>query len=113
MAADDLVHDPSRNTSEDDDPLRRVRLEKLAALRDMEIEPYPVTFSRTAEAAELDKRHADLAAGAETEESVRVAGRIRAMRRKSSMSSALWCVMNGLAAAPPGIVCSIGVSTSR
>src|SRR5436305_4686197 len=80
MAADDLVHDPSRNTSEDDDPLRRVRLEKLAALRDMGIEPYPVTFSRNAEAADLDKRHADRAGGAETEESVRVAGRIRAMR---------------------------------
>src|SRR5438046_9163975 len=80
MAADDLVHEPSRNTGEDDDPLRRVRLEKLAALRDMGIEPYPVTFSRNAEAAELDKRHADLAAGAETEERVRIAGRIRAMR---------------------------------
>src|SRR5256885_15316612 len=80
MTADDLVHDPSRNTSEDDDPLRRVRLEKLAALRDMGIEPYPVTFSRNAEAAELDKRHADLTAGAETEERVRIAGRIRAMR---------------------------------
>src|SRR5437660_2881722 len=80
MAADDLVHGPSRNTSEDDDPLRRVRLEKLAALRDMGIEPYPVTFSRNAEAAELDKHHADLAAGAETEERVRIAGRIRAMR---------------------------------
>src|SRR5437763_9036531 len=80
MTADDLVHDPSRNTSEDDDPLRRVRLEKRTALRDMGIEPYPVTFSRNAEAADLDKRHADLAAGAETEESVRVAGRIRAMR---------------------------------
>ncbi|MNN66640.1 hypothetical protein D3C81_1822290 [compost metagenome] len=29
------------------------------------------------------------------------------------MSSALWWVSNGLAAAPPGMVCSIGVSTSR
>src|SRR5258707_1413401 len=46
----------------------------------MGIEPYPVTFSRNAEAADLDKRHADLAAGAETEERVRVAGRIRAVR---------------------------------
>src|SRR5258707_12280269 len=46
----------------------------------MGIEPFPVTFSRNAEAADLDKRHADLAAGAETEESVRVAGRVRAMR---------------------------------
>src|SRR6266513_460680 len=80
MAADDFVHDPSCNTGEEDDPLRRVRLEKLAALRDMGIEPYPVTFSRNAEAADLDKRHADLAAGAETEEQVRVAGRIRAIR---------------------------------
>ena len=52
MAADDLVHEPSRNSAEEDDPLRRVRLEKLVALRDMGIEPYPVTFSRTAEAAE-------------------------------------------------------------
>src|SRR5437868_10153171 len=80
MAADDLVHDPSRNTAEYDDPLRRVRLEKLAALRDMGIEPYPVAFSRDAEAADLDKRHADLPAGADTQERVRVAGRIRAMR---------------------------------
>ena len=29
------------------------------------------------------------------------------------MSSALWWVTNGLAAAPPGIGCIIGVSTSR
>ncbi|CRZ48322.1 Uncharacterised protein [Vibrio cholerae] len=28
------------------------------------------------------------------------------------MSSALWCVMNGRALAPPGITCIIGVSTS-
>ena len=36
-----------------------------------------------------------------------------AMRRYRSMSSALWCVVNGLAAAPPGIGWKIGVSTSR
>ena len=29
------------------------------------------------------------------------------------MLRALWCVKNGLAAAPPGIGCKIGVSTSR
>src|SRR5258708_2507942 len=80
MSADDLVHDPSRNADEDDDPFRRVRLEKLAALRGMGVEPYPVSFARTAEAAELDARHADLPAGAETEDRVRIAGRIRAMR---------------------------------
>src|SRR5436190_20471748 len=80
MSADDLVHDPSSNTGEDDDPFRRVRLEKLAVLRGMGIEPYPVSFSRTDEAAALETRHADLPSGAETAERVRVAGRIRAMR---------------------------------
>src|SRR3954470_5383136 len=80
MSADDLVHDPSSNTGEDDDPFRRVRLEKLTALRGMGIEPYPVSFSRTDEAAALKTRHADLPSGTETEERVRVAGRIRAMR---------------------------------
>ena len=29
------------------------------------------------------------------------------------MSSALWCVLNGFAAAPPMSVCIVGVSTSR
>ena len=36
-----------------------------------------------------------------------------AMRRYSFMSSALWCVENGRARAPPAIGCIIGVSTSR
>jgi lysyl-tRNA synthetase class 2 len=80
MSADVLVHDPSRNAGEDDDPFRRVRLEKLAALRGMGVEPYPVSFERNAEAADLDARHADLPPGTETEDRVRVAGRIRAMR---------------------------------
>jgi lysyl-tRNA synthetase class 2 len=80
MSADDLVHDPSRNADEDDDPFRRVRLEKLTALRGMGVEPYPVSFERNAEAAALDARHADLPSGTETEDRVRVAGRIRAMR---------------------------------
>src|SRR5436190_8014941 len=80
MSADDLVHDPSSNTGEDDDPFRRVRLDKLAALRGMGIEPYPVNFSRSDQAADLDRRYAELAAGSETEDRVRVAGRIRAMR---------------------------------
>ena len=78
--ADDLVHDPSSNTCEDDDPFRRVRLEKLAALRGMGIEPYPVSFLRSDEAAALETRHADLPPGTQTEERVRVAGRIRAIR---------------------------------
>src|SRR5580704_16804092 len=80
MAADDLVHGPSRNAPPEDDPFRRVRLEKLDALRGLGVDPYPVGFARTDEAAALDARHADLPAGTETEEEVRVAGRIRAIR---------------------------------
>jgi lysyl-tRNA synthetase class 2 len=67
-------------SADDDDPFRRVRLDKLAALRGLGVEPYPVGFARSAEAAELDQRYAGLAAGAETNDEVRVAGRIRAMR---------------------------------
>ncbi|MGE5271675.1 MAG: lysine--tRNA ligase, partial [Thiohalocapsa sp.] len=66
--------------SADDDPFRRVRLDKLEALRGMGIDPYPVAFARSDEAAALDARYQELAAGAETADSVRVAGRIRAMR---------------------------------
>src|SRR5205085_4549139 len=80
MAADDSVNPLPRNVGDDDDPFRRVRLEKLAALQSLGIDPYPVSFARTAEAAALETRHAGLAAGAETEDRVRVAGRIRAMR---------------------------------
>ena len=67
-------------SADDDDPFRQVRLGKLEQLRGMGIDPYPVGFARTAQAAELDRRHAALPAGAETNDSVRVAGRIRAMR---------------------------------
>ncbi|MGC2414823.1 MAG: lysine--tRNA ligase [Stellaceae bacterium] len=65
---------------EADDPLRRVRLDKLETLRGMGIDPYPVSFSRNHQAAELDERYGALAAGAETEDVVRLAGRIRAVR---------------------------------
>src|SRR6266699_5623772 len=67
-------------SADDDDPLRRVRLDKLEALRGMGIDPYPVGFSRSDQAAELGECYAGLAVGAETNDQVRVAGRIRAMR---------------------------------
>jgi lysyl-tRNA synthetase class 2 len=80
MAADDLAHDASRNAAEQDDPFRSVRLGKLEALRGMGIDPYPVVFARSDEAATLEQRYEALAAGTETQDSVRVAGRIRAIR---------------------------------
>ena len=63
-----------------DDPLRSVRVQKRDRLKALGIEPYPYSFERTHETAELERRYAGLAAGAETEDRVRVAGRIRAMR---------------------------------
>jgi lysyl-tRNA synthetase class 2 len=63
-----------------DDPLRSVRLAKLDALREMGVEPYPVSFARSDKAAALETRYAALPAGGETGDAVRVAGRIRAIR---------------------------------
>jgi lysyl-tRNA synthetase, class II len=63
-----------------EDPLRTVRIGKRDRLRALGIEPYPYRFERTHEAAGLERRYAGLAAGAETEDRARVAGRIRAMR---------------------------------
>jgi lysyl-tRNA synthetase, class II len=62
------------------DPLRTVRLQKLEALRELGVEPYPVGFARSDQAAALEARYEHLAAGEETGDTVRVAGRIRALR---------------------------------
>jgi lysyl-tRNA synthetase, class II len=67
-------------SADDEDPFRRVRLDKLATLRAMGIDPYPVGYARTHQAAEIEARYGDLPTGAETNDSVRVAGRIRAVR---------------------------------
>ncbi|MBV9554558.1 MAG: lysine--tRNA ligase [Alphaproteobacteria bacterium] len=63
-----------------EDPLRAARRQKLEALRELGIDPYPVGFARTDEAAALEQRYAGLPAGEETGDTVRVAGRIRALR---------------------------------
>src|SRR5580704_10423044 len=67
-------------SDDDDDPLRSVRLAKLEALRELGVEAYPVSFDRSDEPAALEARYAELPAGGETDATVRVAGRIRAMR---------------------------------
>jgi lysyl-tRNA synthetase, class II len=74
---DSAAPDSSRDES---DPLRAVRLAKLEALREIGVEPYPVAFARSDEAAALETRYADLPAGTDTGDTVRVAGRIRAVR---------------------------------
>src|SRR5277367_2468829 len=66
--------------SNEGDPLRAVRLAKLEALRELGVDPYPVAFARSDEAAALETRYAELPAGTDTGDTVRVAGRIRALR---------------------------------
>ena len=80
MSADDIADPAARRASEAEDPFRRVRLDKLATLRGMGIDPYPVSFARTDQATGLDERYAALTPGTETNDSVRVAGRVRAVR---------------------------------
>lgn len=56
--------------------LRAERLRKLRALRELGIEPYPYRYERTARAAELQEKYKDLPAGTETEDIVRVCGKV-------------------------------------
>ncbi|MGH6968810.1 MAG: amino acid--tRNA ligase-related protein, partial [Stellaceae bacterium] len=59
---------------------RAQRLDKLAQLKALGVDPYAGGFVPGARAAELDAKYKDLAAGAETPDRVNVAGRIRALR---------------------------------
>ena len=72
--------DHERPPREVEDPLRAVRIGKRDSLKALGVDPYPYSFERTHEAGGLEGRYAGLAAGVETEDLVRVAGRIRAMR---------------------------------
>ena len=72
--------DSERQPRDAEDPLRSVRIDKRESLQALGVDPYPYSFERTHEASELERRYAGLVAGAETEDRVRVAGRIRAMR---------------------------------
>ncbi len=64
-------------TSEQDDSrLRQERLRKLEAMKEQGINPYPYSFTRTHKAEDLHEKYKDLAADTETEDVVRVCGRI-------------------------------------
>lgn len=63
-----------------DEPLKRTRIEKLQAARAAGLDPYPYRYDRTHTAAALQAQYQDLADDTVTEDTVRVAGRIRAMR---------------------------------
>jgi lysyl-tRNA synthetase, class II len=58
----------------------QVRLAKLDRMRALGIEPYPVSFPRTATIAQIRERYAGLEPGAETGERAAVAGRVMLSR---------------------------------
>ncbi|MEN8236598.1 MAG: lysine--tRNA ligase [Pseudomonadota bacterium] len=59
---------------------RETRIKKAESLREMGINPYPYHFEKTHEARELETRYQHLEKGEETENQVRVAGRIMSLR---------------------------------
>jgi lysyl-tRNA synthetase class 2 len=68
------------------DEERAARLQKLEQLREHGIDPYPVRFDRDATAAELHERYDDaVEAGGETDDRVKVAGRVMLLRRQGKL----------------------------
>ncbi|MCA8908239.1 MAG: lysine--tRNA ligase, partial [Rhodospirillaceae bacterium] len=63
-----------------DNPLTQPRLDKRAALAAAGVDPYPYRFDPTDKATSLQARYAELPDDTVTEDTVRVAGRIRALR---------------------------------
>lgn len=68
--------------------VRAQRLEKLRALRQRGIDPYPVRFDRDATTAEIRAEFGEIAAGTDTGKVVHVAGRVLAQRRHGSLDFA-------------------------
>ena len=60
--------------------IREARIQKLTDLIDKGINPYPYSFDKNISAKQLQEKYKDLEAGAETEDTYSVAGRIMAMR---------------------------------
>jgi lysyl-tRNA synthetase class 2 len=63
-----------------------VRRQKLERLRERGTTPFALRFERDATAAEIARRHEELAPGADSGETVRVAGRLIGLRRHGKLS---------------------------
>ncbi|MEU5876905.1 bifunctional lysylphosphatidylglycerol synthetase/lysine--tRNA ligase LysX [Spirillospora sp. NPDC047279] len=63
----------------------RVRREKLDRLRESGIDPYPVTFPRTATIAEVREKYPELEPGTETGDKVGVTGRVMLVRNTGKL----------------------------
>ncbi|MEU8796263.1 bifunctional lysylphosphatidylglycerol synthetase/lysine--tRNA ligase LysX [Spirillospora sp. NPDC048819] len=63
----------------------RVRREKLDRLRESGVDPYPVTFPRTATIDEIREKYPDLEPGTETGDKVGVTGRVMLVRNTGKL----------------------------
>ncbi|MFB9962756.1 bifunctional lysylphosphatidylglycerol synthetase/lysine--tRNA ligase LysX [Sinosporangium siamense] len=73
--------DDVTNPAEDLPEQMRVRREKLDRLRSEGVDPYPVTFPRTATVAEVREKYSDLPIDTQTGDRVGVAGRVMLSRQ--------------------------------
>ncbi len=76
----DAVTAPPRSEQE------LVRLDKVAAMREAGVEPYPYRFERTHQAGVLQEKYKELEAGTETQDVVRVAGRVISKRDSGKLT---------------------------
>ena len=76
--------DPSRDAGDE----RARRLAKVEAMRSGGVDPYPLRFDRTHTTAQLHEHWGHLEEGAETEDAVRVAGRVLLLRRQGKLTFA-------------------------
>ncbi|MFN8034529.1 MAG: lysine--tRNA ligase [Acidimicrobiia bacterium] len=70
------------------DDERERRIGKIAALRTSGVDPYPVRFDRTTTIGELRTAYADLEPGGETDDVVRIGGRVLLLRRQGKLTFA-------------------------
>jgi lysyl-tRNA synthetase class 2 len=70
------------------DSERKRRIAKVDALRAAGVDPYPVRFDRTHTSAEVLRHWGEIETGSETDDVVRVAGRIVLLRRQGKLTFA-------------------------
>lgn len=75
-----MTQQVTHETNSAREQIRQTRIQKLADLADKGVNPYPYSFSKDANAADLQEKYKDLTAGEETQDTYSVAGRVMAIR---------------------------------
>ncbi|NJR45608.1 MAG: lysine--tRNA ligase [Hyellaceae cyanobacterium CSU_1_1] len=78
MAADNSSNQPQSGSNLDE--IRATRIEKVAQIKELGLNPYAYKWESSHHAAKLQEKYVDLAAGEEVADLVAIAGRIRARR---------------------------------